>query len=87
MNDDFENIADRIRSNFADSTRAAQMQAEKCIAKLRMLRQTHRCLLILPKSEICELQLKALYADYSDGSRRLHKVRTSKDEFIFLKHI
>lgn len=87
MNDNFENIADHIRSNFADSTRAAQIQAEKYIAKLRTLRQAHKCLLLIPKSEIRELQLKALYADYVDGSRRLHKVRTSKDEFIFLKHI
>lgn len=87
MNENFENIADRIRSNFADSTRAAQLRAEKCIAKLWELRQAHQCLLLLPKSEVVELQYKALFADYADGQRRLHKARTSRDEFVFLKHI
>lgn len=86
MSDVFGKIASNIRDNYGDGPEA-QMRASRCIAKLKELRELHKCLLILPKDKVRELQHRALLADIAAGSRRLHKVRAGGCEHIFFKHI
>ncbi len=88
MIDNFDNISNNIRGMFADSPHQMRLRAEKCIANIAELRQTHKCLLVLPKKTARDLQYKAILADIKDGSRYLHKVRTRDGkEIIFFKHI
>jgi hypothetical protein len=86
MSDVFDKIASNIRDNYGDSPEA-QTRAARCIAKLKELRELHKCLLILQKGEVRELQYRALLADIAAGQRRLHKVRAGGCEHIFFKRI
>ncbi len=86
MSEPFDEIVRRIRERFADSTGEARRRAELHINKLHELREKHAILLLVPKTEIPELQERAIRADIANGERFLFYPSSRRGLLKFYKY-